>query len=464
MPMTLRQRMSIVGRALVGLFSDESLRQAHGLLAGIYPGAAGTPPLRGTQERLGAFATMPWLHAAADKVAHAFAATEWQLYVARRAGGRARMVPAVQKAGWTGERREQDRKTLLARLKADGELDQIETHPMLDILNRANAFHTGLDLRRLMALHYDLAGDVFLLKERDGLRTPTGLWPLPAHWIARTPTPTQRTYRVAFRGWHGEIPDTEILWITNPNPEFPYGRGVGIAGALADELETDEYAAKTTRQRFFNQAQPDFLIWPKGEAGISRAEVLRLQEEWLAEHQGFWRVAKPKFLTREVAVHEFESSVNFRSLQFVQLREFERDCVRQVWGIPPEIMGIVEPGTARATITVASYIFARWVLVPRLEAFRAHFQERLAPEYDERLIVDYSSPIDEDSDRQLQAATAASWALTVDEWRQLVGLPKKEDGSGEVHMIPFNLTPSALTGGSTGPGAEMAEFRRALLG
>lgn len=462
---TLRERIGVAAKALVGLFSDASLRQAHGMLSGIYPGATGSLPLRGTRERLAAFATMPWLHAAADKVAQGFAATEWQLFVARRAGERARRVQAVQKAAWTGETRPGDRKALLAGLKQEGELEQITEHPMLETLTRANPFHTGVDLRRLMILHYDIAGDTFLLKERDGLGTIAGLWPLPPHWISRTPSPAVRSYRVAFRGWHGEIPDTEILWISNPDPEFPYGRGVGMAGVLADELETDEYSAKYLRSVFFNQAKPDFLIWPKGE-GITAASRDRLQEQWLAEHQGFWRVAKPMFLTREIGIHEFgQGTFNFRGMQLTQLREQMRDFTRQCWGVPPEIMGIIEPGASRATIDTAGYIFTRWVLIPRLEAFRANFQERLAPEYDERLIVDYASPIEEDAERHLQAATAAPWALLVDEWRELSGLAPLDGGRGRVHMIPFALSPSRLGAGAEEPEVEgLAEFRRAMLG
>jgi hypothetical protein len=82
----------------------------------------------------------------------------------------------------------------------------------------------------------------------------------------------------------------------------------------------------------------------------------------------------------------------------------------------------------------------RYVLVPRLEFVREILQERLAPEFDERLIVQYESPVTDDKEMQLRAATAAPWALKVNEWRGMAGQPKLDGPEGERHVVPFGLT------------------------
>lgn len=114
----------------------------------------------------------------------------------------------------------------------------------------------------------------------------------------------------------------------------------------------------------------------------------------------------------------------------------------QVFGVSPEILGIVKPGAARATITVANQIYAQRVQVPRLEMLRTVMQERLMPLFDERLILDYVSPDVQDEELRLQAATAAPWALSVDEWRGLSKHPPLEDDAGKVHMMPGTVTPT----------------------
>src|SRR3972149_4706018 len=174
------ERLRTPTRAAVGLFSDDAAKQAFGLLQGIFPGAAGAPPARGARERAAAYADMPWLHAVADKVSAAFAAVEWQLKFVKPAGApRAVRVKALQRLGgdYTFMRARQAR---LKILKEAGDLVEIAEHPLLDdVLDKGNDYMTGLAVRKVTALHWDLEGEAFWLKERNGLGRPAGVWPIP---------------------------------------------------------------------------------------------------------------------------------------------------------------------------------------------------------------------------------------------------------------------------------------------
>ena len=231
MTSSLGLRIAAAYKALVGVFSESSAREANGLLAGIWPGAVGAAPVRGARERVAAYADAPWLHAVVDKVVSALAAVEWQAKVVRRGplrddGRRAAIrVKALQRAPLTR------RRVLLGRLKEAGELEELEEHPFLDFIGAGNSVMTGLDVRRATFLHRYVEGEAFLIKERNGLGVPIAGYPVPPHWIIATPTPTRRAFRVSFRGWQGEIPDTEIAWFAKQNPENPYGRGTGLARA-----------------------------------------------------------------------------------------------------------------------------------------------------------------------------------------------------------------------------------------
>lgn len=431
---TLGQRLNVALKAAAGIFSESSARQAHGLLAGAYPAGVGEPPTRGARERVAAFADVPWLHAIADKVAYAFASVRWTLSYQQKPGEwRASRAKAAQRAFGDQRRR------AVAAMRDRGELREVEDHPLLDALEGGNSMMTGLAVRHLTCLYWDLEGEAFWLKERNRAGAPVALWPLPPDWVRETPTALRPAYRVGFRGWQGSIPETEVVWLPKHNPSNPYGRGTGLARALADEIEVDEYAAKSARQSFFNQARPDFLVMPKGDLNtLNDVQLLRLKQEWEAEHQGFWRAFRPRFATRELAVHEFQPT-DFRRLQMIQLREFQRDLIRQTWGVPPEVMGIVEPGASRATIVRADYMMGKYVLVPRLEAFRALLQERVVPEYDDRLILDYVSPIEDDKDFALQVRSQQPHFWTVDEWRELGGSGPLEGGRGKVYVVSQGL-------------------------
>ena len=428
-------RLSVAAKALVGIFSDESARQAHGMLGGIFGSSEGDPPYRGAANLLESYSTMPWLRAVAQRVATSVASssTQWRLYAP--ASGNRRDVSLIQRAA-----NHETRKQLIR--KAENDLVPVEDHILLDSLNKANSYMVGQSLFKVTQIHLDLVGESFWIKQRNNFGAPVEFWPVPPNWVQATPTPQKRSFRVSFKGWQGEIPDTEMLWMADIDPANPYGRGTGMARSLSDELETDEYAAKHTRQLFFNRARPDMIIWPKQQGphdiGLQQDQVRRLEERWLDGHQGFWKAFKPFFVGREINVHEVNQSL--QELQLVELRKHERDTIVQVFGIPPELLGILQ-NSNRATIESADYLFSRWVVAPRMEFLRSQLQERLLPEYDDRLVLDFVSPVAEDREHMLQASKAAPWALKVDEWRVLQGQEPLDDSAGQVHMMPMNLIP-----------------------
>ena len=434
--MRFADRLALAAKAVIGLFDDRSSEAAFRLFPGISPGAVGFAPTRGVRQTLEAYSKMPWLRAVASRVGDGFASVDWELY---RTGApspnpRTARDVRIQRAGLP------QRKALLKQTQAAGELREVTDHIFLDLMRRPNPFMTGQMFRKLTMIHIDGVGEGFWIKERNGVQAPSALYPIPPNRITATPTPEHRFYRVGFRAWQGEIPDTEILWLKDPDPANPYGRGSGLAMALGDELDTDEYAAKAIKQSFLNMNLPDALIFPKSPATLIPANTERLEQDWNNRNQGFWRQFKAHFLGQELGVYEFKKTP-LREMQMTELRKDERDRIINIWGIPPEIFGILE-NSNRSTIDSSFYLFAMLVLLPRLEFFRANLQEFLIPEWDDRLILDYVSPVSEDREFSLKAALAAPWSLKVDEWRAMQGESPVENGGGQVFMVPFNLTPT----------------------
>ena len=396
----------------------------------MFPSARGDAPPRGSSDILAGYAHLPWLRAVTGRIAQAIAATDWQLYAVRKPQQRAVKAPHLQRAS------NLIRTKMLNEMVESDDATIITNHVMLDLLHDGNPHQTGVQLWRLTSSCLDLVGEVFWLLQRNGVGAPAALWPIPPTWVLEMPVPGRNTYRVNFKGRYAEIPATEILCLNDPNPADPYGRGSGLAASLGDELATDEYAAKIVRQFFLEGARPDFMIWPKNsELGFDVREAKRFENEWVNRHQGWARAFRPYIATQEMAVHEFDK--DFSKMQMVELRQFERDTIIQTYGMPPEMLGVLTSSN-RATIEAAEYIFTRWVLVPRLELLRSILQERMVPMFDERLVLDYVSPVPEDKARELAAAVAQPHVLSVNEWRGMAGKEPIDDG--DVHMVPPSLT------------------------
>ena len=444
MSTSITQRLVSIAKAAVGISGGDSPQQVSspfGLLQGTMPGDHSNPPYRGDANILQAYSTMPWLRAVSQRVSTAVAssATEWKLYAP--VSGKVTEARILQRAAPSR------RHGLIKKANGSGELQEVDSHILLDALNHANPYMTGQALFQTTQVHLDLIGEAFWVLQRNAVGAPTEFWPIPPNWVMSTPTPSNQNYEVSFRGWQGNIPATEVLWMADLDPANPYGRGAGIGRAMSDELEVDEYASKFQRQVFFNRARPDMIVWPKQQGahdvGLQQDQVRRLEERWLDGHQGFWRSFKPFFVGREIGVHEVSQSM--RELQMIELRKQQRDTIVQIFGIPPELLGILQ-NSNRATIESADYLFSRWVLTPRLEFLRTQLQERLLPLYDERLILDYVSPVEADRTHMLEAAKAAPWAMTVDEWRTLQGQEVLPDEQGQVHMVPGGLKAKEFLG------------------
>jgi phage portal protein BeeE len=457
--MTFLERLEFVTKTLTGKLDLRPGGRGLELLSGVLPLRNGPPPNRGVAAQLAGYSTMPWVRAVSARVGFSIGSTTWRLYANKglpKEGQPARrdlrmrrtksgtsmftdLEPAIlrkdiQFAGL------KHRKALLGQIHDKDELTEITDHPMLDLLNNGNAVHSGLELRKMGSINRDLVGECFWLKERAPAKRgiPVAIWPIPPHWIMSTPVPGNDTFRVSFRSWQGEIPATEIMWFKDSDPVMPYWRGSGTAQSLADEMETDEYTAKYMKQFFYNQARPDVIITPKGEQNaFGPHETDRLEQAWTQQHAGFWRAFKPLFSNRPLEITAFPH--NFQHLQMSDLRKNTRDICLQVWGVPPEILGIIE-NSNRSTIDAADFLYSTWVLVPRLEAWRIDFQRLLVPEYDERLILDYESPVQEDVEFKAKIMAAHEWAFEADEIREAAGLSPIEDEMGGFHMQPSGLT------------------------
>lgn len=398
-----------------------------GMIAGVRQTAT-DPPKRGTREHLEVYEAAPWPRAVGDKVATAVACGNFRLLAVSRNGKTVR-DSRLQKSPL------QTRLKLMAGMRQS--IREIEDHPFLSAIASPNPFMDQMALLKLTELHIDFVGDAFWLKERNGLDTPTGYWPVPPHWVMETPTVDKPTFRFSYRAWQAIVPQSEIVWFHEPAPSNPYTRGTGIGWSLGDEIQVDEYAAKMAAAFFFNRARPDFVF----ATGLSDEETKRLELDWNSRLQGFWRAHRPYFLSGgevdlQKQIREFQQPT-MEQLVYPNLRKVQRDIILQVWGVPPEMFGIVE-NSNRATIEAAEYLFTKWVVAPKQERMRGTLQREFVEEYDERGIVHCDSPVMEDKAHQLAVMSKAPHAFSTDEWREAADHVPLGNELGQGYLVPLN--------------------------
>jgi hypothetical protein len=414
--------------------------EERGTLAKILPGAYKSSAYRGVRGMLTAYSRSPWVRAVESKISDAVGATRWMLFGLKNASGK-----YVRSASLQGSNLD-TRALALGTLDVEGDLVPILDHPLLRLLNYANPLFPGLVGRAQTQISLDLTGEAFWLlgpeEAATGSIVPERFWLLPSDWITAMPAPSNPYWEVQTPGWQGVFPEQAVLRFVTPDPVNPYGRGSGIFRAFGDEIDTDEYASQYVKSFFLNDATPRLLI--TGE-GMSEADTRRMEVTWLQSLQGFFRAHRPFFIARKVDVQVL--SQKFSDMELGELRRWERDIIVHGIGMPPEMLGITETSN-RSTIDAADYLWSRWVIAPRLELQRAFLQQQLVPMYDDRLILAYQSPVQEDREYQLDVMKANPAVFTANDWKRQAGVEMTDDG--DVYVMGFNqkvvadLTPTAL--------------------
>lgn len=388
------------------LFSDGATQGAQGLLSGISMGSQ-RAPRRGSKELMLAYREQPWLRAIVQRIAQDVASVPLRLLAPSRPSGNGLVSRAVGSAG-------DIRRKMLDDGLQSGSLRVVEEHPFLDLLNFMNPALRAVGSLTVTQAYIDLKGEAFWVLERNGAGQVIEAWPVPPHWVSETPSSANPSFRMQAYGWNKNVPESDVLWLKVPDLENPYARGSGIGESLADEIDVDEFAAKHVRDWFFNGGRPSGFV---SLEGAGEDEVTRFEERWRSRYQGLGRAHQIHFTN--AAIDYRDLSHTFKDQELLSLRQYQSDLMRQTFGVPPEILGILQ-NSNRATIDSSFYLYSRGVLIPRLVMLCDGLQQ-LAAEYDDRLIVDFVSPVPEDVEFKKSAMVALPTNYTVNEHRALAG-------------------------------------------
>lgn len=320
---------------------------------------------------------------------------------------------------------------------------ELYDHPLLDLWEQPvprSATHpgfTGSQWRYLVQLYLELAGEAFLVVVEDGSQ-PVALLPIPPNWVTGIPSGDQSSYRLAIPGTMAseEIPSSQVIWLKRLDPANPYGRGIGIASTVDDEVSQLEWMNKFNDQFFRNGAHPGAVV---GVEGLDERNEGRIRAQWNEKQQGFMNAWRTAFVSGKVTFHQLSRS--HQDLDFVQGVRLKRDTVAQAWCVPPEILGIVE-NSNRATAEAADYIHQSKNTLPRMVYQSEVWNRFLVPRYrDRRLVLDYEHPVRETDEQRLEKADRGlmGGAITVNEWRAAMGYDPLPDEQGNVLYRPLNV-------------------------
>ncbi len=327
---------------------------------------------------------------------------------------------------------------------------EVTRHLALQVWNKPNKFYTRQEFVESFQQHEDLVGEAWwVIGRTEGTTLPLELWPVRPDRMEPVPHPTEYLEGYIYNGPNGEkIPLTtdEVIQIRLPNPLDPY-RGMGPVQSLMIDLDSVRYSAEWNRNFFINGAEPGGLI-ELGGTRLGDAQFRELRDRWNEQHKGVSNAHRVALLETGKWV---DRKYSMRDMQFTELRNQSREFIREAFGFPKPLLGSVDD-VNRANAEAAEVVFARWLIIPRLERIKQALNNDFLPLFGstaQGLEFDYCNPVPDDREadsNELVARANAAKSLRDAGWNaddicNVVGLPDmryegRDNGSSEVSPTP----------------------------
>lgn len=289
---------------------------------------------------------------------------------------------------------------------------------LLELMRKPSPAMTGSRWRWLLVTWLNMTGFAPLLIEWErvgGVKVPKWLHPVPPQRIVGIPTKDKPFFRV--RNAKGRVENyspSDIIWISYPDVEDPYG--MGAAPALAVDDEVNQIGAKDVwNNNFFRQgAHPGAIV---GVEGMTPETKKQLQDEWNSKYTGVNNAHKTLFLPNKVTLNNL--SPVHKELDFVASDQRLGDRLRFNWGMPPELLGDVR-NSNRATIQGAEKVHQQGNLAPCCLFLEENWNDYIVPLFPVNgLFVRYANPVKQTEEQHHQELTDGleHGAVTADEWR-----------------------------------------------
>jgi HK97 family phage portal protein len=338
------------------------------------------------------------------------------------------------------------------RVLADGTQEPVQGHPLPELFNRPNPYHTSTQMWMALLTNYYVSGDGYQQIARDGMKAPAELYSRP-YWTmtprgSRDGTRLIDHYDYTQNGRLTEVPLGDVLHyrcgIDERSPSD--GRcGVSPIESVMGEIFTDEEAASLVSSVMSNTGTMT-LYTPKGDVQVddptAEAFEAKVQAATTGERRGRAILAQVEMDAKRIGLTPEE-------LDYKSVRRIVEERVAAVMCVPAVRAGL---GAGLDHSTLANFEeagAALWedCLVPLLRDVADVLTAFLLPQYGpaKGLRVAFAfekvPALNESEDAKAARAKEAllSGGITRNEYRAEVGR-ESEGPTGDVYYIPNTVT------------------------
>lgn len=319
----------------------------------------------------------------------------------------------------------------LYRIKnKDGEVEEVEDDPILDLIKRPNDKQTQKEFWKLAVSYYLLAGETFWYLEKPDNApnsVATAMVNMRPDYVEILLSQDKReivAYR--FSQVNGElltIPANNVLHIKNIDPTNVL-RGLGVVRPASQRIITEKEASRYQSLTFTTQGRPDVAVFldqdlDEEQSADAREKWNKVYNNGLGSKAGFFgnQVKDMKLL-----------SASPKEMDFIQSMKFLRDDILASLRIPNAMITTEDVNLANSKTARINYM--KEACEPVLDAFIDIINNKLLNDQESDLFLTYESEVGEDRELLLKEAVELKDAgiITPNEARGLMNYPDIDGG------------------------------------
>lgn len=323
---------------------------------------------------------------------------------------------------------------LVKEVTQKGDAQEVQNHPMVELLRRPNPYYSGSTLWKAFSLSWIIAGNCYLLKVRNGSGRVVELWYVP-HWMLEPRWPRDGSqfishYAYKVDGQEYRIERDDVIHFRDGIDPNNTRLGLSPLTALYRELYGDVQATRYAARVSKNFGVPPFALMPKPDVNGVEVDVEKIKQG-LMRAIGGDNTGKPLVLSSPFDIHEFGAKPNEMAID--SQHTFPEQRFAAVIGIPLAVLGLnggFQASTYRNAeeATEAAY---EGYLIPLHRYMEEELNVQLLPDMDDRpnrfVRHDLSQvrALQDDEDKKykrLTTAYAGGW-LKRSEVRSSTGFP-----------------------------------------
>jgi HK97 family phage portal protein len=327
-----------------------------------------------------------------------------------------------------------------SRVKHAARIEEVTSHPILDILGHPNQWHSAFDLWELTTLYQEVHGAAYWYVQPGPLGVPQAVWILPAQNVTPKRNPDSPNmvdyyqYRTGAKEQH--FPPDQIVQFRYPDPRNPYAAGMAPLRACFEQVSILADYAALRQSKLDNSAIPDALVSPTEVIGEEERD--RLEAQW---NQKFRRGGSGRVMVAESGMKVQLLTHSLGDIAALADCKATKEDVANAFHVP---LAFFTTQTNLANLMASESQHMSQAIAPRLTRRDETLNNSLLPKYDiqGRLFLSSENPVPLDQDATLyqQELDLKYGVVSINEIRGGRGLPPVP--WGEKPWLPGRWVPT----------------------